>query len=71
MEIIFSILNLNVRIGVVSIIIILVANLFFSNNWSIVHPTIIIPPNYSESTINNDIRNVLQATNSDFPAYNL
>ena len=59
-----SILNLNARIGVVSIIIVLVANLFFSNNWPIVDYTTLIPSNNSEYTMNEDIRNVLYTINA-------
>ena len=59
-EMILFILNLNARIVVVFIIIVLVANLFISKTWNIVNPAILIPSNYSESTINDDIRNGLQ-----------
>ena len=69
MEINISILNLNARIGVVSIIIVLFDNLFSSNNWPIVDTTILTPSNYSESTIDNDIRNGLQATSFIFSQY--
>ena len=58
----FSSLNLNVIFVAVSIIVVLVANLFVSYNWHIVDPTILISSNYIESTINNDIRNGLQDT---------
>ena len=64
-----SILNLNFRIVVVSIIFVLVYNLFFCNNWPIVDITILIPFNYSESTINNDIINSLQDTGFRFFLY--
>ena len=64
-----SIINLNVRIVVVYIIIVLDDNLFLSNNWPIVYTTILIPSNYSESTINNDIRNGLQANGFRFFHY--
>ena len=41
----FSVLNLNVRIVVVSIIIVLVDNLCFSNIWNIVDPPIHVSSN--------------------------
>ena len=65
----FSIINPNLRIVIVSIIIVLVANLFFSNNWTIVDPTILITSNYCEYTINNDIINGLQDTGFIFSQY--
>ena len=59
----FSIINLNVRIFVVYIDIVLFVNLIFSYNWLIVDQTILITPKYSEYDIHSDIINGLHTIN--------
>ena len=50
------ILNLNVRIVIIIVFIVIVANLIISNNCIIVDHITLITSNYSESTIDTDIR---------------
>ena len=61
----FSILNLNVRIVVADVFVVLVADWNFCNNWHIFDNTKLILSNYSEYTINADMVNDLHTINAD------